>query len=125
MNEVREALVAIVDDDSRMLASLENLLESAGFRTRAFLSGHAFLQSGTLTSICCLISDIYMPNMTGWELEERVHRERPELPIVLISGNDEAFLKAPVDGDGHRRVLLRKPLDTQKLLAAVGAAIAK
>ena len=125
MNEVREALVAIVDDDRRMLASLENLLESAGFRTRAFVSGHAFLESGTLPSIRCLISDIYMPNMTGWELEQRIRLERPELPIILISGNDETFLKAPVDGDGHRRVLLRKPLDTEKLLAAVGAALAK
>ena len=125
MNEVRDALVAIVDDDSRMLASLENLLESAGFRTRAFLSGHAFLESGTLPSICCLISDIYMPNMTGWELEERVRLERPSLPIILITGNDEAFLKAPVHGGGHHSVLLRKPLDGETLLAAVRAALAK
>ena len=125
MNEVRDGLVAIVDDDRRVLESLENLLESGGFRTRTYISARAFLESGTLSSICCLISDVYMPDMTGWELEEKARLERPELPIILITGNDESFLKAPADGDERRRVLLRKPLDGSQVLASVRGALAK
>jgi FixJ family two-component response regulator len=126
MNEEGKPVVAIVDDDRRVLESLEHLLESGGYRTRTFLSARAFLESDTLLSICCLISDVCMPQMTGLELEERAHLARPELPVILITGNDEALMKAESRGDDdHHRVLLRKPLDGSMLLTAVGAALAK
>jgi FixJ family two-component response regulator len=126
MNEAGKPVVAIVDDDRRVLESLEDLLESGGYPTQAFLSGHAFLESGLLLSICCLISDVCMPNITGWELEERARHARPGLPVIFITGNDEVSLRADAGGeDEHYRVLLRKPVDGRKLLEAVTAALAK
>jgi len=114
-----------VDDDRRVLESLEDLLGSGGYRTRTFQSAGAFLESGVPLLICCLISDVYMPNMTGLELEERAHHARPGLPVILITGNDAALREAESRCDeGHRTVLLRKPLDGLKLLSAEKAAVA-
>src|SRR3569833_1372425 len=81
----RPGVVAIVDDDSRDLESLGELLESAGYAVRLFDSAEAFLQAGALAQIDALISDIRMPGVDGVELQRRVAIERPQLPVILIT----------------------------------------
>lgn len=61
-------VVAIVDDDWRTLESLGELLEAAGFVVRAYPSAVALMQADGLVGIDCLISDIGMPDMNGFEL---------------------------------------------------------
>ena len=64
----RRSVIAAVDDDQRILRSLELLLESADYDVRLFSSATALLESGGLREIDCLISDIGMPVMDGFEL---------------------------------------------------------
>jgi FixJ family two-component response regulator len=117
-------VVAVVDDDHRVLESLKELLESSGYDTRLFRSAMEFLQSGAVDAIQCLVSDIQMPDMDGWELESAVEKARPDLPVILITGDDVAQRETRLrQAGGHRRVLLRKPFDSQELLAALRAAI--
>src|SRR5262249_47994365 len=79
MTELRgSSVVAVVDDDQRILESLENLLESAGHTVRLFASAPALLESGSLAEIDCLISDIDLPRINGFELMRLVHESRPE-----------------------------------------------
>jgi FixJ family two-component response regulator len=117
-------IVAVVDDDPRFLESLAELLESSGFDTRLFRSGIEFLQSGAVGAVQCLVSDIRMPGMDGWALESAVGRARPDLPVILITGNDvperETHLPPPC---GPRRFIFRKPFESRDLLAAVRVAI--
>ena len=96
-------VVAIVDDDESVLKSLEYLLESADYAPRLFTSGSALLDSGCLTEIDCVISDIDMPTMDGFELSQAVHEARPDLPIVLITGHPEMLDRLPAAGAGHHR----------------------
>ena len=60
--------IAVVDDDYRILESLESLLESAGHSVRLSPSGRPFWNPGVLSEIDCLISDISMPGMDGFGL---------------------------------------------------------
>jgi FixJ family two-component response regulator len=117
-------IVAVVDDDPRFLESLAELLESSGFETRLFRSGVVFLQSDAVDAVQCLVSDVRMPGMDGWVLESAVARARPDLPVILITGDDvperETHLHPPC---GPRRFIFRKPFDSRELLAAVRAAI--
>ena len=116
----RGLVVAIVDDDPRLLESLEDLLESAGYVARSFSSVGSLLMSG-LSSVDVLITDIGMPGMDGFELLDLVKKKRPELPVFLITGRHEI---ADQDrAQGTSRGFFRKPFDGQALLAAVGDAL--
>jgi FixJ family two-component response regulator len=61
-------VIAVVDDDQGILKSLEYLLESANFSVCVFTSASELLESGRLREVDCLISDIDMPGIDGFEL---------------------------------------------------------
>lgn len=115
-------IIAVVDDDFRILESLESLLESAGYTAVTFPSGMEFLQSGTVQTARCLVTDIRMPNIDGLELYRRVKRQRPELPVI--------YMTAHYDADSERRALedgaagfLRKSFSGREFLGAVRQAL--
>jgi FixJ family two-component response regulator len=119
----RSYVVALIDDNVRVLESLQDLLESAGYATRVFASAQDFLSSGALPSTGCIVSDISMPGMSGWELERRVNEERPTLPIIFITAHaEEEKLALSSTPAGKRRVIFRKPFNGPDLVAAVSAA---
>jgi FixJ family two-component response regulator len=114
-----KSVVAIVDDDHRLLESLENLLESAGHAVRKFSSAQTLLKSNALPEIDCLITDIGMPGVDGFELQRLMSERRPDLPVILITGRHEI---AELPQAKHNR-FFRKPFDGQALLAAIGDAL--
>lgn len=119
MSSFAPAIIAVVDDDCRVLESLENLLSAGGYTARVFLSARDFLDSGALPSISCLISDIRMPVMDGWELQAVANLQRPELPVILITGHDDVLPGKA----GGAAAIFRKPFSSDALLAAVDAAL--
>lgn len=115
-------IVAVVDDDQRILQSLEDLLESADHIVRVFASGTGLLESGCLAEIDCLISDIDLSKIDGFELLRLVYSARPELPVILITGHPEMVHRSPPVGLGQYR-LFKKPFNGQQLLGAVSDAV--
>ncbi len=115
----RVPVVAVVDDDPRLLESLEELLESAGYVARSFSSAGSLLAGG-LSGVDVLITDIGMSGMDGFELRARVRKARRDLPVFLITGRHEI-----VDQDRAQGIsgFFRKPFDGQALLSAVGDAL--
>jgi FixJ family two-component response regulator len=114
-----DPVVAIVDDDPRLLESLEDLLESAGYVARCFPSAAALLAAGLL-GVNVLITDIGMPGIDGFELRDRVKKARPDLPVFLITGRHEIADQDRAQGISG---FFRKPFDGQTLLAAIGESI--
>jgi len=115
-------IVAVVDDDPSILGSLELLLESADYTVRLFLSATALLDSGSLSEIDCLISDIDMPGTDGVELLRLTHAARPGLPIILITGYPDRLKRLP-PLDGINPSVFVKPFKADELLAALGEAL--
>ena len=115
-------VVAIVDDDRRTLESLGDLLEAAGFVVRAYSSARALIHERGLSGIDCLGSDIGMPDMSGLELRTIAGTQRPDLPVILITGRPTAARPATPDIDPAR--YFEKPYDGRKLVAAIAAVIA-
>lgn len=120
--KARHTVVAIVDDDPRLLESLGDLLESAGHSVHAYTGGFALLESKRFDEIDCLITDVGMPKMDGVELQQLANSLRPDLPVIFITGRQELAT--------HRRVIeaqsagiFQKPFDSDELLNAVSAAI--
>jgi FixJ family two-component response regulator len=117
----RTVTIAVIDDDPRVLESLGELFESAGYAVRTFSSAKALLHDG-LSGLDCVITDIGMPSMDGFDLHDFVKKMRPDLPVFMITGRD-------VTGDQQRALahgvnrLFRKPFDGPALLGAVAKAL--
>jgi FixJ family two-component response regulator len=118
------SIVAVVDDDQSVLRSLEYLLESADYAVRLFASGRDFLDSGCLPKIDCLISDIDVPGMEGFELLRQVHAARPGLPTILITGYPETLNRLPGFG-GRQPRFFTKPFQGPELLSAINEALTR
>lgn len=119
---IEKFIIAVVDDDLRLLESLEDLLESAGYSVRSFRSGRSLLDDkAALTEIDCLIADIGMPVIDGFELEKLVRQARPELPVILITGRHEIADQQRAKAQGNR--FFRKPFDGQALLTTISGAL--
>jgi len=117
-----KAIIAVVDDDERLLKSVASLMISFGYDVRAHLSAEALLGSGDVLKIDCLISDVGMPGMSGIQLLEQVRTERPDLPVILITGRQEKHLSQLALRHGAQ--YFEKPLDSTRLIEAVRSALA-
>ena len=116
------ALVAVVDDDEGVLKSLEYLLESADYSARLFSSATALLDSGCLAEVDCVISDVDMPDIDGFELLESIQRLRPGLPAILITGYPDRVKWLPPTV-GRKPRFFTKPFAGPELLAALADAL--
>ena len=108
-------VVVVVDDDRRVLESLQNLLESAGYATHGFASAQALLASRVWGTFSLLITDIGMPEIDGFALCRRVQSERPGTPVLLITGGERLLQEA----EGLGVPVFFKPVDADQLLSSV------
>jgi FixJ family two-component response regulator len=115
--QLAKPVVAVVDDDYRILESLQDLLESAGYEVRLFASAKQFLDTA-ITEVDCVISDIAMPDFDGFALQQVIRHSRPTLPVILITGRHE-FASPEHDLARGGRPLFEKPFDKAELLAAI------
>lgn len=115
----RRPVVAIVDDDPRLLESIEDLLESAGLTARTFASAEALIAHG-FAGLDVLITDIGLPGSNGFDLRDIARQTQPRLPVFLITGRHEIADQSRARGiDGF----FRKPFDARALLEAVMEAL--
>ena len=118
----QKSLVTIVDDDESVRESLPDLLRELGFAAQAFSSAEEFLASGAVGQTRCLILDIAMPGMTGYDLQRELTRRRDETPVVFITAHGDESLRPRVLEDGAVECLL-KPFSETALLDGVNAAL--
>jgi FixJ family two-component response regulator len=115
-------LIAIIDDDESMQASLRDLIESTGLVARCFGSAEEFLEYDLHCEAGCLIAEIQMPGMSGLELQARLKEEQCNIPIIFIASNGGARIRIRAMREGAVE-FLAKPLDYQLLLKTVRAAL--
>lgn len=118
MIETETGLIAIVDDDRLIRRSLERLLKSAGLSAKSFDSAEDYLDMGGHNGICCIILDIGLPGMSGFELHRRLAAETNRLPVVFISARHDPEVEDEATQAGAI-AFLRKPFEDDALLNAV------
>lgn len=124
------ASILVIDDDRAVLETVQILLERDGHAVTICEDGSKGLQQLKTQSFDLIIVDIFMPNMDGLETMSLVHRHRPNLPIIVISGRD--FQSAASPSPDFLRMAtklgavsgLRKPFKPRDLLDAVHKCLA-
>lgn len=120
--EVKAGKVFLIDDDVSVLRALSRLLRSAGWDTECFESARAFLERPAYTDVGCIVLDLWMPDMTGRELQDLLQERHTLLPIAFLSGQGD--VPASVSAMKHGAVdFLLKPVDSAALIEVVGGAM--
>jgi FixJ family two-component response regulator len=119
---MEDSLVIVVDDDASVRKAIVRLLTSVGHRTAAYDSPAALLASEPPTVTACLVLDLQMPGMDGFELLERLREAGRELPAVFVTGSGDARSTAHAWRRGAVDVL-HKPFTDDQLLHAVDVAL--
>jgi FixJ family two-component response regulator len=114
--------VAVVDDEAPVRKALRRLLCAAGLEAETFASGQEFLEWLKTHHTDCLVLDLQMPGLTGFEVQQHLLRTGVRLPVVIITGHDEPTIHAQCLSAGAAAYLC-KPLDDETLLAAITQAV--
>src|SRR5579863_5234506 len=115
-------LLAILDDDKSVQRALQDLIESAGMSTLCFDSAEQFLRSGARQMARCVIADVRMQGMSGFELQARLKTERCRIPIIFITGRGDIPLAVNAMKEGASD-FFTKPVDGTSLLNSVERAL--
>jgi FixJ family two-component response regulator len=121
-NEVKRALVSVVDDDESVRESLTGLLEEFGFAVGMFSSAEEFLASGFVDQTRCLILDIDMPKMSGPDLQQQLKVRGTDIPIVFITAHRDDSMRARMMERGAVACFF-KPFSDTALLEALNSAL--
>jgi FixJ family two-component response regulator len=115
--------ITIVEDDGSVNLAVSRLLEAAGFRTRCFTSAGALLADRDACQADCLVLDIHLPDMTGFELQRRLAAAGSTTPVVVITAHDDPMHRRAARDIGAY-AYLTKPFSSMSLLDAVTRAAA-
>jgi FixJ family two-component response regulator len=122
--EPSKILTALVDDEPPVRKAVGRLLSSAGFEVRTFGSGPEFIESLIGGRPDCVILDIHMPGMTGFEVHTRLHALGFRLPVIFITAFDDPDVAQRLE-QALAAGLLRKPFTEEELLHAIRLAVGR
>ena len=110
-------VVAVVDDDVSVRRSLHRLVQSAGYAVETFASAGEFLAWLPREQAACLVLDVHMKEMSGFELQQRL-----AVPVIFITSHDDASTRARIEKSGASGHLW-KPFEERAVLDAIHRAV--
>ena len=121
--QTTKPVVAVLDDEPEMLKALRRLLTGHGHCVEEFSSGRDFLSAVGTRPMDCLLLDLHMDYVSGFDVLENLQSRRIHLPVIVITAHDEPGTVERVRALGACD-FLKKPVDRDALLAAIQGALA-
>ncbi len=115
--------VFVVDDDTSVRRSLARLLKSFGFCVETFASAREFLDRTPIEGPACVLVDVRMPELSGFDLFDRFKAAGQAVPVIFITGHGDIPMAVRAIKAGAAD-FLAKPFDERTLVNAVEQAIA-
>ena len=115
------ARILIIDDDICVRAAMGRVLLMAGHEVYLAADGIDGIEQQHARPVDLIITDLFMPNMEGFETMKQLHHEFPDLPVIVMSGEDLEMLHmaSPLGAVA----ILGKPFSTDELFEAVDQAL--
>jgi FixJ family two-component response regulator len=114
--------VFVIDDDPLMLGALNSLFRSVGLNVKSFASAIELLQHPLTAVTSCLVSDVRMPRLSGFDLQAELGRRGINMPIIFITGHGDIPMSVKAMKAGAFD-FLTKPLREQDMLDTVARAL--
>jgi FixJ family two-component response regulator len=124
MSEGVPAIVHVIDDDDSMRTALARLLGAAGFNVRTYAGAGDFSLTWRDDGPGCILLDVCMPGPSGLELQRALAQRADALPVVFLSGQSDIAMSVVAMKAGAVD-FLSKPVETDALLGAIRAAVAR
>lgn len=118
------ATIHVVDDDESLRTALSRLLTASGYRVLPHASARAFLAAPVTAGPQCILLDVDMPGLSGFELQEHLNSLERVLPIVFLTGHGDIAMGVRAIKRGAED-FLSKPVQSNELLAAIERAIGR
>jgi FixJ family two-component response regulator len=115
-------VIAIIDDDAAVRDAMTNLVQSLGYSTEVYGSGEDFINAAPNSEADCLLVDIQLGDITGFELIRHLLTMGLLLPVIFMTGSQDSTLRKEAAGFGAVACLL-KPFPTSDLIQAFADAI--
>jgi CheY-like chemotaxis protein len=110
--------ILVVDDDAAVRQTLAALLRASGQEVIEADSGAAAVDWLASAQVDLVLTDLGMPQVTGWDVARAAKARRPDLPVVLLTGwGDQTEAEASVDAGVDR--VLTKPVPRNAVLAVI------
>jgi len=114
-------VIAILDDEPTMRRALRRLLTNHGFRVEEYERGEELITDLESNSLDCLLLDLHMTGLNGFDVLETWRSRRIAVPVIVITAHDEPGMAERVLALGAS-AYLKKPVEKRALLAAIEAA---
>lgn len=118
------SVISIVDDDPFARDAIGDLIQSLGYRAVTFPSAEQFLDSGRVGEVACLIADLQMPGMSGFDLQNHLQAAGYDTPVIFISAFAEERFRTRALNAGAV-AFLGKPFEEASLIGCINLALAK
>ena len=115
-------IVFVVDDDITVRESLKGLIEASGWQAETFASAKEFLARPRPQMPSCLVLDVFLPDFSGLDLQKRVAGDRPDMPVIFITGCGDVSMSVQAMKAGAIE-FLTKPFRSDVLMDAVRQAL--
>ncbi|MGW1030134.1 response regulator transcription factor [Streptomyces sp. NPDC002577] len=112
----------IIDDDQELCRSLAWLLESVRIRSQCFTDVRAFLESYDRDQPACMVLDVRMPEVSGFQLQEILKQAGSAIPVIFVSAHGDIRMSVRALQNGAVD-FLEKPYDPQHMLEVVQQAL--
>lgn len=122
VSAAEEPIVFVIDDDPLTHGALSSLFRSIGLRVEAFASATEFLQHELPAVPSCLVLDIRLPRLSGFDLQVELSRLGIKMPVIFITGHGDIPMSVKAMKSGAVD-FLTKPFREQEMLDAVTAAL--
>lgn len=114
--------VYLVDDDRSMRDAISSLVRSVGLNVETFASASEFLEHARSEACACLVLDVRMPRMSGFDLQHALSKNGVDIPIIFITGHGDIPMAVRAIKSGALE-FLPKPFRAEELLEAINRAL--
>ncbi len=122
MSEMPAPIIHVIDDDAPLRTAMYRLLLACGYRVFTYESAAQFIETPPPDDLSCILLDVNMPTMSGFQLQEYLNKVHSHIPIVFLTAHGDISLSVRAMKAGADN-FLSKPVQKDDLLIAIEGAL--